>query len=106
MGQRDRGGLRRRRPPSPQRGQKRDSKFCTKAWSKPFQLPPCPKKGSLFHRSFGPVAGMPQPGPPPPIPSTDPPPPSPEPLRSYLHWKEQVRGWGGGESPTGFFLSS
>lgn len=37
----DRGGLRRRGPPSLRRDQPRDSTFCTKTWSKPFQLPSC-----------------------------------------------------------------
>lgn len=40
-GSHDRGGLRRRGPPSLRRDQPRDSTFCTKTWYKPFQLPSC-----------------------------------------------------------------
>lgn len=69
----------------------RDSTFCTKAWSKPFQPPPpAPRKAPYFTEPSVQSVGCPNPDP-----HTHPgwsPPPSLEPLRSYLHWKEQIRG--------------
>lgn len=94
IGQCDGGGLRRRGPNNTRRGTNSVTpslaqKFGANPSSCLPAIPSCPMKGSLFHRSISPVGGMPQPGPPSVLgPFSR----SPEPLCSYLHCNEQVRG--------------